>query len=143
MDTIPIAGRLNVIRDCVNALRELRPLTYDEFAREHVLVTSAERDFQIAIQAALDIGSIILADQQVMVPDRYSDIFPALAEIGVLPADLAQKLVGMAKFRNVLVHLYLEVDLKRVYRYLQENLGDFETYARYVGEWLQMHAAED
>jgi len=143
VDTIPIAGRLNVIRDCVNALRELRPLTYDEFAREHVLVTSAERDFQIAIQAALDIGSIILADQQVMVPDRYSDIFPALAEIGVLPADLAQKLVGMAKFRNVLVHLYLEVDLKRVYRYLQENLGDFETYARYVGEWLQMHAAED
>ena len=127
----------------MNALRELRPLTYDEFAREHVLVTSAERDFQIAIQAALDIGSIILADQQVMVPDRYSDIFPALAEIGVLPADLAQKLVGMAKFRNVLVHLYLEVDLKRVYRYLQENLGDFETYARYVGEWLQMHAAED
>jgi len=127
----------------VNALRELRPLTYDEFAREHVLVTSAERDFQIAIQAALDIGSIILADQQVMVPDRYSDIFPALAEIGVLPADLAQKLVGMAMFRNVLVHLYLEVDLKRVYRYLQENLGDFETYARYVGEWLQMHAAED
>ena len=65
----------------MNALRELRPLTYDEFAREHVLVTSAERDFQIAIQAALDIGSIILADQQVMVPDRYSDIFPALAEI--------------------------------------------------------------
>ena len=143
MDTIPIAGRLNVIRDCVNALRELRPLTYDEFAREHVLVASAERDFQIAIQAALDIGSIILADQQVRVPNRYSDIFPALAEIGVIPADLAQKLVGMAKFRNVLVHLYLEVDLERVYRYLQENLGDFETYARSVSEWLQMHAAED
>ena len=127
----------------MNALRELRPLTYDEFAREHVLVASAERDFQIAIQAALDIGSIILADQQVMVPNRYSDIFPALAEIGVLPADLARKLVGMAKFRNVLVHLYLEVDLERVYRYLQEDLDDFETFARCVSEWLQRHASQD
>jgi uncharacterized protein YutE (UPF0331/DUF86 family) len=49
----------------------------------------------------------------------------------------------MAKFRNVLVHLYLEVDLQRVYRYLQENLDDFETFARYVSEWLQTHAGEE
>lgn len=43
----------------------------------------------------------------------------------------------MAKFRNVLVHLYLEVDLRRVYRYLQESLEDFEQFACYVSEWLQ------
>lgn len=127
----------------MNALRELRPLTYNEFAREHILVGSAERDFQIAIQATLDIGSIILADQAVMVPRGYKDIFPELAEIGVLPPDFAQKLIGMAKFRNVLVHLYLEVDLKRVYRYLQENLGDFENFARYVSEWLDAYADEE
>ena len=126
----------------MNALRELGPLTYDEFAREHVLVGSAERDFQIAIQAALDIGSVILSDQAVWVPGAYKDIFPKLAEIGVLPPEFAQRLVGMAKFRNVLVHLYLEVDLQRVYRYLQENLDDFETFARYVGEWLQTQAGE-
>ena len=134
---------MNVIADCVNALRKLCPLTYDEFAREHILVGSAERDLQVAIQAALDVASIILADQSAMLPKEYKDIFPALAEIGVLPADFAQKLVGMAKFRNVLVHLYLDVDLQRVYRYLQENLDDFETFARYVSEWLQTHVAED
>jgi uncharacterized protein YutE (UPF0331/DUF86 family) len=127
----------------VNALRELIPLTYDEFARDHVLVAAAERYFQIAIQAALDIGSRVLADQQVMLPKRYSEIFPALAEIDVLPADFAQKLTPMAKFRNVLVHLYLEVDRKRVYRYLQENLHDLETFASHVGEWLHTHAAEE
>jgi len=123
-------------------LRKLRPLTYDEFAREHVLIGSAERDFQVAIQAALDIGSIILADQAVWVPRGYKDIFPKLAEIGVLPDDFAQTLIGMAKFRNVLVHLYLEVDLELVYRYLQENLDDFGTFARYVSEWLQTHTDE-
>lgn len=126
----------------MNALRKLRPLTYDEFAREHVLVGSVERDFQVAIQAALDIGSIVLADQWVTVPDAYKDIFPKLAEIGILPPDFAQKLVGMAKFRNVLVHLYLEVDPQWVYRYLQENLDDFETFARYISEWLQTQADE-
>jgi uncharacterized protein YutE (UPF0331/DUF86 family) len=48
----------------------------------------------------------------------------------------------MAKFRDVLVHLYLEVDLELVYRYLQENLDDFRTFARYVSEWLQTHTDE-
>lgn len=71
--------------------------------------------------------------------NKYKGLFPALAQVGVLPEDFAQRLAGMAKFRNVLVHLYLEVDLRRLYRYLQENLDDFETFARYVAEWLQVH----
>jgi len=37
----------------------------------------------------------------------------------------------------------IEVDLERVYRYIQEDLDDFETFAHYVSEWLQMHATED
>jgi uncharacterized protein YutE (UPF0331/DUF86 family) len=131
------------MRDSVNALRELRPLTYDEFISEHVLVSAAERDLQIAIQAAPDIGSIILADQQANVPASYSDISPALAEIGIIPPEFAQSLIAMAKFRNVLVHLYLEVDPKRVYRNIQEHLDDFENFARYVSDWLQTHAAQD
>ncbi len=120
----------------MSALKALQKIQYDEFARDHVLYGSAERDFQVAIQAALDIASLILADQSMDIPAEYSSIFPKLSEIGVIPMDFAQRLVGMAKFRNVLVHLYLEVDLHRVYTYIQENLGDFELFARYIGEYI-------
>lgn len=100
MDTTAIAVRLSAIRKCVNALIELRRLTYEEFAHEHILVAAAERDLQIAIQAA------------------------------------------MAKFRNVLLHLYVEVDTTRVYHYIQSNLADFETFAHHVSTWLQSHDTE-
>lgn len=66
----------------------------------------------------------------------------ALGEIGVLPADLAQELVGMAKFRNVLVHFYVEVDTTYVYRYLQDDLEDFTSFARYVSDWLMAQGEE-
>ena len=118
-------------------------MSYEEFIKNYLYTDTAEHNFQIAIQAALDVGSMILADQAVVLPSGYKDIFPKLAEIGVLPPEFAEKLVGMAKFRNVLVHLYLEVDLQRVYRYLQENLDDFEMFARYVSEWLQTHTSEE
>jgi len=105
-------------------------------ARDHIARAATERNFQVAIQAALDIGTILLAALSVDVPGEYKEIFPRLAEVGVLPAGFAEKLVGMASFRNVLVHLYMEIDRARMYQYLQENLGDFELFARYVSEYL-------
>ena len=120
----------------MNALKELQSLTYEEFAADHVLHASAERDFQVVIQATLDVGSMLLAELSVKMPEDYKSIFPSMAEVGILPTDFAERLVTMAKFRNVLVHLYLEVGLKKVYDYLQHRLGDFELFARYVSEYL-------
>jgi len=131
---------LSVIAGRVNALKELQSLTYEEFAQDEVLRASAERNFQVAIQAALDIGSILLASLSVAVPSEYKEVFPKLAEVGILPARFAQKLVGMAKFRNVLVHLYLIVDVSRMYGYLQHDLGDFELFAQYVSKYLTSSA---
>lgn len=59
-------------------------MTYEEFIKNYLYTDTAERNFQTAIQAALDIASIILADQSARLPKEYKDIFPALAEIGVL-----------------------------------------------------------
>lgn len=140
MDTTPIVARLNVITNCVNALIEFRNLSRRSFMESYITVTSAERNFQVAIQAALDIGGILLSEAGTDVPKEYRDIFPKVAEIGVLPGKLAQKMVGMAKFRNVLVHLYMEVDLDRLYDYLQNDLDDFVQFAQHVSEYLAQQA---
>jgi uncharacterized protein YutE (UPF0331/DUF86 family) len=79
---------------------------------------------------------MLLAVRSVKVPQGYADIFPALAESGVLPKDFADELVGMVKLRNVLVHMYLQVDLGLMYSYLQNKVGDFERFVGYVGEFL-------
>lgn len=136
MDTTPIVARLSVIADSVSALQDMQEITLEEFVADDILHTAAEHYFQVAIQAALDIGGMLLAARSVKVPQGYADIFPALAEAGVLPKDFADELVGMAKFRNVLVHMYLQVDLGLMYGYLQNKIGDFERFVVYVGEFL-------
>jgi len=127
---------LNAIVNSVNALREKQSLTFEEFVGDHDYFTSALHDFQVAIQAALDIGSLLLSDMSVEIPRAYRDIFPKLAKVGVLPVEFARKLEGMAKFRNVLVHMYLEVDPEKVYHSLQHDLGDLDQFVQYVGEYL-------
>lgn len=111
-------------------------MTLDEFLADEIVCSSAEHNFQVAIQAALDIGNIILSAQGADIPKEYRDIFPKLADAGVLPQDFAANLVNMAKLRNILVHLYLEVNLELLYSYIQHDLGDFDRFIQYIGEYL-------
>jgi uncharacterized protein YutE (UPF0331/DUF86 family) len=43
----------------------------------------------------------------------------------------------MVSFRNRVVHLYWDVDDATVYRILQENLGDFETYVGHILNFVE------
>ena len=47
---------------------------------------------------------------------------------GVRQPDLATRLMAMARFRNVLVDLYAQVDEERVLRILREEMGDLDDF---------------
>ena len=38
----------------------------------------------------------------------------------------------MTKFRNLLGHLYMDIDNKKIYEILQENLEDFNEFKKQV-----------
>jgi uncharacterized protein YutE (UPF0331/DUF86 family) len=54
-------------------------------------------------------------------PKSYADAFTVLSENGVLTDALLDSLVGMVKFRNVVVHQYDEVDAEVVIAILQRS----------------------
>jgi len=87
-----------------------------------------ERGLQIAVQNCLDIATHLAAAAGRDVPD-YATAIDRLAELGVVPADFAQRFRAVAGFRNVLVHGYLELDLGLVHRILNERLDDFGRFA--------------
>jgi uncharacterized protein YutE (UPF0331/DUF86 family) len=43
----------------------------------------------------------------------------------------------MVKFRNMLVHLYWKIENDRLYKYLKENLGDFEAFKEAIRKYLK------
>ena len=60
-----------------------------------------------------------------------------LEEIGVMGQDLRVRLSKMARFRNLLVHLYWRVDDREVFRLASEQLQDFDLYLEAVGRYLK------
>jgi uncharacterized protein YutE (UPF0331/DUF86 family) len=59
----------------------------------------------------------------------------------VFPSDFAATLVGMVRFRNILVHVYARVDAAKVHASLQDSLGDFTLFAGLVTDFLSAQAA--
>ena len=117
-----VAKKLAVVETCVRELRTLaRPERIADDLREERFV---EHTLQCAIQAALDVGSHIVSDDRLGEPETGRDVFRLLGKAGMLPADLAGRLERMAGFRNVVVHLYQDVDVAIVRDVVENHLGD-------------------
>jgi uncharacterized protein YutE (UPF0331/DUF86 family) len=105
---------------------------------ENYVVRSAiERNFQLAIECAIDIGEIIISKEGFERPEDYRSVFLILGKHGVLPKDFAEKFSAAAGFRNFLVHIYDKIDLDIIEKYLVENLGDFDIFASYVADYVE------
>lgn len=117
-----VAKKLAFIETCVRELRTLaRPELIADDVREERFV---EHTLQLAIQAALDVGSHIVSDDRLGEPETGRDVFRLLARAGVVTGPLAERLERMAGFRNVVVHLYQDVDLDIVRDVVLNRLGD-------------------
>lgn len=70
-------------------------------------------------------------------PETYREVIEILGEIGVLAENFANKFAPAAGFKNILVHMYTEIDIEKVYEYLQNNLEDINKFAKFIAKYLK------
>ncbi|MCX7694804.1 MAG: DUF86 domain-containing protein [Caloramator sp.] len=95
-----------------------------------------ERGLQISVECVIDIANIIISTTELDKPDSYRETILTLHKIGVIPEKFAKDIVGMASFRNILVHDYLKVDEEIIIDVLRNKLEDFVKYIKYIQTWL-------
>ncbi|MBI5444326.1 MAG: DUF86 domain-containing protein [Deltaproteobacteria bacterium] len=133
----PVADRLlGLLHEYLADLRGLKGLTYTQYASDVRTRRFAERTLHIAIEACLDLGHHIIADEGFREPQDNKDVFRVLAEEGILPEDLAADLLKMASFRNLIVHAYGTIDDAVVLGLVQRRLGDLEQFAAAILRYL-------
>lgn len=136
VDAESVERRLRRIADEIGALRDIAEGGRSPFMDDEMVRTAAERHLQVAIQAAADVANHILAEDSDLTPEDYGAAFVALAKLGVIDQGLAERLRAAAGLRNVLVHLYLDVDPDRVWEAI-EGLDDLEAFAAVVERYLE------
>lgn len=74
-------------------------------------------------------------------PTGYADTFSVLLENAVIDPDLSAMMKKMAKFRNVVVHQYENVDTEIVIAILTKHLNDIERFREAILSYLNRPAS--
>lgn len=93
--------------------------------------------FIVGIEACIDICQHVSAKMFQVTPDSYSGCFDVLSSNKIISDALGKRLAELARFRNILVHLYWKVDDLRVIENLS-RIAVFEEYAKAVAGYLKM-----
>ncbi len=131
-----IERRLNELSERLARLGPLKERPIADFYEDAYLRDIAERNLEVAAQCCIDICHRIISIEGALKPRDYREAILRMAELGVLPAELSQRLAPLAGFRNILVHEYLAVDWEEVYANLSD-IDDLDKFATHVREWLQ------
>lgn len=128
LDPVYIHRALADLAQLREYLRGRATLSGAALAGDFTLRMAVLHTLQLAIQIVLDVGAHLLADRAGGPIDEYGEIGPRLARERLIPSDLGETLTRMARFRNLLVHQYADIDLDRVALVIQTGLADFETF---------------
>ncbi len=120
-----LARKLLYLRQLLRDLASFSNATFAEVEAEHYQV---ERLFELLVAVASDIVFHVLAERE-LAPQSYRDAFRMAAAEGLLPIDLGERLQDAAGMRNVIVHMYQEIDFTVLYDSIGPALRDFGQFA--------------
>lgn len=131
-----IRSRCAEIEDSLNRLEAFRSVRREEFVANRDMLDIACYRLLTAMEAALALCFHVSAKHLRQVPEEYAECFEVLQQAGILPADLAERLQHMARFRNLLVHVYWKVDYEQVYDLIQDRLADLRAFSAAITQLL-------
>ena len=131
-----ITFKLEQLREYVGLLKEYQACDFEEIRINRTLRGAIERYMEISLACMIDICEMIISGEKLRRPDSYREVILTLGQFDILPKAFAEKLAPATGFRNVLVHMYADINLEILYSHLQNDIDDFEEFAGYIAKYL-------
>jgi len=84
---------------CVKYLKSIDPKTVS-LESDYEKRSAVEKNFQLAVESAIDIGEVIISEEGFERPQDYKSVFLVLGRHSILPKDFAEKFAQSADFRK-------------------------------------------
>ena len=132
-----ILAQLQTLDDALLAWQRYQQIPYEKLAQDIDTQYMIRHAMLLSIQASIDLATGMAVTKTSRRPDTYRETFQVLGKFQVIPEDLAGELSKLAGFRNILVHEYTRLDVKRVYRILKDDWQTLDTFRRHAKEFIK------
>ena len=140
VDAEQVENRLERLEAMLERLEEIRVAGEEAYLADAQQRLATERLLQLSIQICIDLAAQVVSEQSAPPPSSYPDVFKILGDKGVISAEIAGRLGNAARQRNLLVHLYMEIDDEAVFALLA-FLDDLREFATIVGRLAEADAS--
>ena len=121
----------------VKDLKLHKPNTLKLYERNLEKRRFCERTLQLAIEVCMDIGQLLIKDLKLGLPNDEDTIFDKLKRENIISERMMNILKSMKRFRNVLIHKYVDIDDEMVFNNVKNNLHDFKMFKRELSDYLK------
>lgn len=128
LDVKKLNARIGEIQEALISIRQYIAVSEEEFWQDRRNILSIEQLLLRSIEAAGGICLHLTVKKAGKGAESIAQCFDVLGQEKLVSKELSEALTRMARFRNILIHRYWEVDEKRVYDYAKNNLEDFEFF---------------
>ncbi|MBU1166925.1 DUF86 domain-containing protein [Patescibacteria group bacterium] len=133
-----LATHLNHLRQFTKKQKEYqkkvsqKTFLTDEMAQD-ALLKSLER----VLESVITISNMIIAEEDFKKPETKQNAFEILASEKVITKILSKKLEGVAGFRNILIHDYIDLNLKLAYRNAVKSMPVFDEFSKQIARHIK------
>lgn len=134
VDKQRLENKIYFVKKNLKKLNELKEESEENFLSDYKIYDSAKYNLQVSIEALVDIGNHIISRESFDLPETNADTFKILVNENIISKDRLKSYIAMAKFRNMVVHLYDKIDEEEIYNIVQNHLDDFDYFIKQVVE---------
>ena len=131
-----VKTKIRSIQEYLSEVEPILSLPKEEIISNIEKLRTLERNFQLIVDAMLDVNIHFIRELELGSPDALKSTFLILAEGKVLPSDFAEKISPVVGLRNILVHGYEKVDRNLFVDSFQKNKQDFDKYMLFVDSYM-------
>ncbi|MCU0267422.1 MAG: DUF86 domain-containing protein [Acidimicrobiales bacterium] len=142
LDADVVGARLRLLAETLASMEELRGVEPARLVAEPLTRAAAERLVQVVADLALDVNAHVAAAIEGAAPTSGRDSFVAVARIGALDPDLAERLAPLTGLRNVLVHRYTGIRVDLVATAIDEILVLLPAYVRQMSAFVEARRSD-
>lgn len=127
-----LENKISAVKKYLKILERYQKLSAQEIAGNLDLKGAVERYLYLAVQSAIDLAEIAVANKGLRKPSAMSESFEILGEEEIIPLALRERLVKMVGFRNIMAHDYEVVAENIVFDVLQNRLADIREFLKII-----------
>ena len=137
LDQEQIVLRLQHLKEDLKILKLLRKFPLKEIEADPFKKGALLHYLQLSAEVCIDVGEMIIAAENFELPLESSQVFTILTREKILTKKFAAVFSGIARFRNLLVHEYVKIDMQKVHFYLTHELKQFDRFTKAIGKYLK------